>query len=67
MKETILVEGMTCGKCEAAVKGALNEINGVKEVTVDLSTGNVDVEHENVNTAELEDAIEGQGYDVVKA
>lgn len=64
MKETLVVEGMTCGKCEAAVKGALNEITGVSNVAVDLSTGNVEVEHDNVDKSKLTDAIEGQGYDV---
>lgn len=66
MKETLVVEGMTCGKCEAAVKGALNEITGVSSVAVDLATGHVEVDHDNVDKSVLENAIEDQGYDVKK-
>jgi len=36
MKKTLLVEGMSCGHCEKAVKNALKELNGVLKVEVDL-------------------------------
>ncbi|WP_082234561.1 copper chaperone CopZ [Halobacillus massiliensis] len=66
MQTTLMVEGMTCGHCEKAVKGALQEIEGVEEVKVDLQTGKVDVESEdNVSKDDMKDAIEEQGYDVV--
>ncbi|UOR11150.1 copper chaperone CopZ [Halobacillus amylolyticus] len=66
MQTTLQVKGMTCGHCEAAVKGALQEVNGVKDVNVDLTTGKVDVSYEgDVSHAEMEEAIEEQGYDVV--
>lgn len=66
MKETLVVDGMTCSKCEAAVTNALNEVQGVNGVSVDLSTGNVEVEHDNVDKSVLANAIEDQGYDVRK-
>ncbi|WP_226582651.1 cation transporter [Halobacillus litoralis] len=58
--------GMTCGHCEKAVKGALNESDIVQEVQVDLDTGNVTVSSdENVQKETMAEAIEEQGYDVV--
>lgn len=64
---TLNVEGMTCGHCKAAVEGALNELDGVSNVKVDLDTGKVDVNYDEskVTTAAMNEAIEEQGYDVV--
>ncbi|MFC6119200.1 copper chaperone CopZ [Macrococcoides bohemicum] len=66
--ETILkVEGMTCGHCKEAVEGAVNKLNGVKSAAVDLEAANVTVDHEESVTVDaMKEAIEDQGYDVVK-
>ena len=40
---TYRVQGMTCGHCVAAVTGALTELDGVRDVEVDLATGAVTV------------------------
>ncbi|NLC03648.1 MAG: heavy-metal-associated domain-containing protein [Tissierellia bacterium] len=66
MKKTILVEGMTCGHCEKAVKNALGELDGVKTVAVDLESKKVEVEGENLLDDKLKEAIEEAGYDVVE-
>lgn len=66
MKQTLLVDGMTCSNCETAVKEALNDVEGVQNVSVDLETGEVDIEHNDVDPLVLETAIEEQGYDVRK-
>ena len=66
MKKTILVEGMTCGHCEKAVKNALGELDGVKSVSVNLESKKVEVEGENLLDDKLKEAIEDAGYDVVK-
>ncbi|MFZ0370469.1 MAG: copper chaperone CopZ [Halobacillus sp.] len=66
MQTTIKVEGMTCEHCEKAVTGALKELDGVEEVQVDLTTGNVEVStSKEVSREAMADAIEDQGYDVV--
>ncbi|MGL4484339.1 MAG: copper ion binding protein [Anaerovoracaceae bacterium] len=66
MKTILKVEGMSCSHCEAAVKNAVSEINGVKEVIVNLAEKTVSVDHnETAQKAEIIDAIEEQGYDVV--
>ncbi|WP_138417305.1 copper chaperone CopZ [Aquibacillus sediminis] len=63
---TLNVEGMSCGHCKAAVNGALEEIEGVNSVDVNLDTGKVEVSYDEakVEEAKLKDAIEEQGYDV---
>ncbi len=57
---------MTCGHCENAVKRALSELDGVKDVQVDLGTKKVEVEGENLVNSVLKEAIEDAGYDVLE-
>ncbi|MBB6453481.1 copper chaperone [Salirhabdus euzebyi] len=66
MTITLNVSGMTCGHCEASVKGALKDLDGVQNVDVNLATGKVDVQYEEgkVTEAEMKEAVEEQGYDV---
>ena len=66
MKKVLLVEGMSCGHCEKAVKRALGELDGVNNVVVDLGTKKVEVEGENLVDSILIAAIEDAGYDVLK-
>jgi copper chaperone len=65
-KTQLKVSGMTCGHCEKAVKTALLEVNGVKDVLVSLKTGQVDVEFDTSKATleQLKEAVEDQGYDV---
>lgn len=39
MKETVKIEGMMCGHCEAAVKKALEALDGVEKADVSHETG----------------------------
>ncbi|MDY0410221.1 copper chaperone CopZ [Virgibacillus soli] len=68
MKATINVKGMSCGHCVSSVNGALEQLDGVDAVEVSLETGKVDVSYDEskVTLTQLQDAIEEQGYDVVK-
>ncbi|WP_313755813.1 cation transporter [Tissierella sp.] len=66
MKKTLLVEGMSCGHCEKAVKNALKELNGVFNVEVDLSSKKVEVEGEGLNDILIKGAIEDAGYDLIE-
>lgn len=67
-ERTLEVKGMSCGHCKMAVSGALKGLNGVSDVAVDLSTGKVDVNYDEskVGFEQMKDAVEEQGYDVVK-
>ena len=66
MKKVMIVEGMSCGHCEKAVKVALGEVEGVAAVVVDLATKMVEVEGENLLDNLLNDAVEEAGYDVIE-
>ena len=67
MKETIKIEGMKCMHCVAAVKGALEAIDGVSSVEVILDDGIaiIDYDASYVNSSTLKQTIEDQGFDVV--
>ncbi|MCG1010563.1 copper chaperone CopZ [Salinicoccus sp. ID82-1] len=66
--QTIKVEGMTCGHCKSSVEGALNKLDGVDSAVVSLEDNQVAVQYDEskVSSSELNEAIEDQGYDVVK-
>ena len=60
---TYLVEGMTCGHCEASVRNALTQLPGVSEVTVDLDTGQVTVTSAgSLDTETVRAAVDEAGY-----
>jgi copper ion binding protein len=67
-ERTLEVRGMCCGHCKAAVSGALKDLDGISDVTVNLETGKVDVGYDEakVDFPKMKDAVEEQGYDVVK-
>ena len=65
MNQTILlVPGMTCGHCEAAVKSEVGKVAGVTDVAVDLETKLVTVSGVAVDHAALVAAIDEAGYEV---
>lgn len=66
MKKVLLVEGMSCGHCEKAVKDALDELDGVKLVNVNLDSKKVEVEGEKLQDNILKEAVEEAGYHVLE-
>lgn len=67
MKQVIIVEGMHCGHCQQAVEGAVRELNGVTEAVVDLAAKTLTVVFDEsvIALADIEEAVEDQGFDVV--
>lgn len=68
MEKTILkVDGMSCSHCVNAVTKAVESLDGVSNVAVDLDAKTVTVEYDSdkvtLDSVKLE--IEDQGYDVV--
>ncbi len=64
--KTIKVKGMSCQHCVKAVTKALNEVDGVGDVNVDLSTGEVSYEDGNsVDERTVREKIVKAGYEVV--
>lgn len=64
MKKVLTVEGMTCSHCERAVKESLKELNEVLDVKVDLTTGKVEVDGDNLNDKRLKEKVDEAGYEV---
>ena len=62
---TITVDGMTCGHCVSAVQSEVGKLDGVTDVSVDLSSGQVTVVADRTpDTAALQAAVEEAGYEV---
>lgn len=59
------VPGMTCGHCEAAVKGEIGKLAGVQRVEVDLETKAVVVEGEGLDTEAVFAAVDEAGFEAV--
>lgn len=64
MKKKILIEGMRCNNCVGHVRTALEEMEGVSLLEVNLAEKYALVETE-VDNSVLKDVIEEEGYDVV--
>ena len=67
VKIVLNVEGMECEHCVEAVKTAVEELDGIMSVFVDLDTNTATIEHDPaVSPVEkIKFAIEEQGFDVV--
>ncbi|GFR40300.1 hypothetical protein Agub_g482 [Astrephomene gubernaculifera] len=63
------VRGMTCAACVAALEGQLRRLPGVGAVAVSLMTERAQVEYDPaaVGLADLQDAIEGCGFEAALA
>lgn len=66
MKKTLLVEGMSCGHCEKAVKDAVGEIDGVSNVVVYLESKKVEIQGQNLKDNLIKESIEDAGYNVIE-
>jgi copper chaperone CopZ len=59
------VEGMTCAHCVAAVTNEVSQIPGAEHVEVDLESGSLAIEGEDIDTADVRSAVEEAGYSLV--
>lgn len=60
----LLVPGMTCGHCEAAVKTEVGKVAGVTDVAVDLETKLVTVTGVGLDHGALVSAVDEAGFEV---
>ncbi|KYH29999.1 MULTISPECIES: heavy-metal-associated domain-containing protein [Clostridium] len=65
MKKRLNIEGMSCNHCVMHVKNALMEVEGVRNVEVNLDKNFAIVEGENLEDSKMISAIEDAGYDVL--
>ena len=61
----IKIKGMTCNHCVMAVTKALNEIEGIRDVKVDLAKGEAFFEGKCVDMDIVREKIKKAGYEVV--
>jgi copper chaperone len=67
MVTTLKVKGMSCQHCVMSVTKALGQLEGIKNVQVDLSKGEVRFDNtETVASNRIEKAIVDAGYEVVQ-
>ena len=65
MKNTYVVEGMTCASCAQTVEKAVQKIEGVDVASVNLATEKLSVPYqENVSEEQIKKAVSDAGYGV---
>jgi len=64
--KSIKIKGMSCQHCVMAVTKALSSIDGIKDVKVDLMSGEASFEETKpVDTKIIADVVKKAGYEVV--
>jgi copper chaperone len=63
-ERNFVVEGMTCGHCEVAVRDEVIQLEGVDDADVDRTTGRLTVTGRDVDDAAVKAAVEEAGYNV---
>jgi copper chaperone len=67
MGTTLKVKGMSCQHCVMSVTKALNQLDGVKNVQVDLAKGEVQFDNtKSITSDRIQKAITDAGYQVVE-
>ena len=56
------IRGMSCGACVSHVAKALQNAPGVQSAVVDLQSQSARVQGQNLNLAQLQAAVEEEGY-----
>ena len=65
MKETVKIEGMMCGHCEARVKKALEALDAVSEAAVSHESGTAVVTlSSDISDEKLKETVEAEDYKV---
>jgi len=59
---TIAIEGMSCGHCVAAVRNALQAVDGVEVREVQVGSARVAYDPATVKADRITQAIEDEGY-----
>ncbi len=64
--KTIQVGGMTCNHCKENVENSIKSVEGVEGVTVDLTTGQVDIKGDSFDLSKIKSGIISIGYKIIK-
>ena len=67
MASMIKVKGMSCQHCVMSVTKALGQLEGIKNVQIDLAKGEVRFENtKEIASGRIENAVTDAGYQVVQ-
>lgn len=61
--ERLKIKGMSCQHCVGSVQKALEDINGLSQVSVDLEVGEATFKNENVDREKITAAISRIGFE----
>lgn len=65
MNKTLTIDGMSCEHCVMRVKNALEQLDGVEKVEVDLANKRADVQlNQDIDESTLTSAVQETGYSV---
>ena len=66
--KTLSVPDISCGHCKTSIEGAVGDIAGVTDATVEIEARTVDIDFDPgaVTLEAIIEAIEGQGYQVAR-
>lgn len=65
MKKIVKIEGMSCEHCVQSVETALNTLEGVKSVVVNLNKKQAEIESNGVDDEDIKKIISEIGFEVV--
>jgi copper ion binding protein len=63
---SVQVKGMSCRHCVASVTESLEKIDGISNVQVDLSSGTVTYDGDDVSMETIKTAVASIGFEVVE-
>ena len=65
MTGTVKIKGMSCNHCVNSVTKAMNEVQGVSNVNLDLDNGQATFDHDgSVDMQSVHEKIEKAGYEI---
>jgi copper chaperone len=65
MSEVFTVKGMSCGHCAGVLTAGIEELPGVREVSVDLRSGQLVITSDHpLDSSSVHSTIERAGYEV---
>jgi copper chaperone len=68
MSSVLKVKGMSCQHCVMSVTKALNQLDGIKNVQIDLAKGEVRFDNtKSVASDQIQKAITDAGYEVIQS
>lgn len=67
IKDSYLVEGMTCTGCERSINLSLNKLEGINSAKADLGSSSVSVEYDPsvISVDKIKSAVNKLGYKIV--